>query len=107
MKKRTKSIVAFAVVLVVGLLGLTIGVRLGIESGRADYHNQYVRELQSDLGDAAQTSDPHTQRVLGLVSDLVAAMGQPERFRKAHEVFTQGIKEMPEAAASDSGKPAN
>lgn len=73
---------------------MTIGIRLGNGAGRAEYHNQYVRELQIDLEDTSGKSDPHTQKVLELVSSLVAAMGQPERFRKAHEIFAEGIEEL-------------
>ena len=94
MKKNTTIIVVFVVVIITGWLGMTIGVRIGTDLERSDYHNQYVRGLQIDLGDAAQRSDPHTQKVLGHVSDLVAAMGQPERFRKAHEVFATEIEDL-------------
>jgi hypothetical protein len=102
MKKRTIVIVAFSAVLAVGWLGMTIGVRIGTEFGMADYHSQYVRELQIDLGDAVQKSDPHTKKVLGHVSDLVAAMGQPEKFRKAHEVFAKEIEDLQNKARLDN-----
>jgi len=105
MKPKTVIALAWPIsVLLAGVVGSVVGVRVGTEVGEAMFHNERVRRFQVDVAAIARQTDAPTRDVLMATADLAGAMSDTRRYPGAKEEFASRIRESQNKAIERTAK---